>query len=125
NVTGAGVVLGCSGLASGRLSTRIKTSGLFADKKHIGRKIFDAMAQVNLRVTPFLGNDIGAQVTERGMQSWMIDYVDGLLAATVDTDGSQYTLMPTANGQWLLAQKDTDTTDCTAHYGAHGVQIDL
>lgn len=124
-VSDAGVVLECDGKASGILSMQTKTAGLMERKHHVGRKIYNAMANANLRVTPFLGGDIGPVMDDRGITGTLLEHVDTLLAATVDTDGSAYTLMPTDDGKWHLVQKDTTTVDFTVHYGAHGVKADL
>ncbi len=125
NITDDGTVIACDGLASGRLSTQIKDNIGFGHKKLVGRAIFDAFGDVGLRVTPFLGGDVGPKVDDGKPGGWWIDHVDSYLAATVDTDGSRYTVMPTTGGKWELAEVDTTTVDFTMHYGAAGVKVDL
>lgn len=124
-VTTAGVWLHCDGKASGRFAMRAKLPELFAVRHPVGRKIYAAFQQINLLLTPYLGGLIGDTVDGRGYSGSYLDYVDGLLSQTIDTDGTQYTVMPHANGTWHLGLKDTTTVDCTAHYGAAGVDIDL
>jgi putative peptidoglycan binding protein len=124
-VTTGGVLLHCDGKASGRLAMRAKLPDLFAIRHPVGRKIYAAFQRVNLQVTPYLGGLVGDIVDGRGYSGSYLDYVDGLLAQTIDVDGTQYTVMPHTDGTWHLGLKDTDTIDCTAHYGATGVDIDL
>ena len=124
-VTSAGVRVHCEGEATGRLSMRAKLPDLFAIRTHVGRKIYTAFRQCRLDLTPYLGNDIGVKTDGRAMSGSYLDYVDGLLAATIGTDGSQYTIHPKAAGGYRLEAKDTTTVDCTAFLGAHGVDPDL
>jgi hypothetical protein len=115
----------CDGLASGRLSARIKWPDLFRREQHVGRKVYDAFRYCGLRLTPFLGADIGVLMSGRGLTGTYLGYVDSLLAATTEVDGSQYTVMPTSGAAWLLAPKDTTTVDFTVHLGAFGVEVDI
>lgn len=124
-VTNANVLLHCDGEASGQLALRIKTPDLFALKRHVGRKIFDAFKDCRIPLTPYLGKDIGVQTDGRGMTGTYLDYVDSLLAATIDTDGSQYTVTSVGGGAYHLGLKDTSTVDFSAFVGADGVDIDL
>jgi hypothetical protein len=125
NVTDAGVTLECDGEAAGILSMQTMTANILKKKHPAGRLVYAAMALANLRVTPFLGGNVGPNVDDRGVKGTLKEYVDNMLAATVDTDGSGYTLMPADDGSYALALKDTTTVDFTVHYGAHGVKIDL
>lgn len=125
DITADGAQIHCEGEATGRLSLRDHHPALFSLKRHVGRKIYDAFNYCRLDLTPFLGGDIGVLTNTRGDASKYIDYVDSLLALTIDTDGSQYTIRAKDAGGYHLQLKDTDTTDFTVFLGAHGVDPDL
>ena len=126
DVTLAGTQIHCEGGAQGRLSMNPKVPDPFQLKRTVGRKIYDAFQDCRLNLTPYLGGDIGANVDGRGLTGGTyLDYVDGLLAATIGTDGSQYTIASTGDGTYQLALKDTTTVDFTVFLGAHGVDPDL
>jgi hypothetical protein len=125
-VTAAGVMLHCDGEASGRLMLRDKHPEPFALKRPVGRRLYDAFSIVRLNLAPYLGGDIGVQMDGRGMSGKYLDYTNALLASTIGTDGSQYTIRHReTQGDYHLELKDTTTVDFTAFVGAPGVEIDL
>jgi hypothetical protein len=66
------------------------------------------------------------QMESRGASGTKNDKVNSLLAATIDTDGSQYTVRHReTQGDYHLELKDTDTVDYTVFLGAHGVELDV
>lgn len=125
NPTLTGTAIQCDGTASGRLAAREKLPDLFRNVKHVGRKVYNAFAHCGMRITPYLGADVGVMTAARGITGSYLNYVDSLLAMTTQTDGSQYTILPTSTGAWNLAPKDRETVDFTVHLGAAGVEIDI
>jgi hypothetical protein len=125
-VTSKGTAIHCEGEAQGRLGLRDKLPDLFSLKRHAGRLLYYAMSHAGLNLSPYLGNDIGVLMDARGITGSYLDYVNELLAATIDTDGSQYTInYRESQRDYHLALKDTTTVDFTTFLGAHGVDPDL
>lgn len=126
SVTLEGTTVHCDGEASGRLAMRAKLPGLFASQHPVGARLFNAFRDCRLTLSPHLGGGIGVTTDGRGMVGTMLDYADSLLAATIDTDGSQYTIgWRETQNDYHLSLKDTTTIDFTAFLGAHGVDPDI
>lgn len=105
---------------SGRAAMRDQQPPLFRWVRDIRRHVKDAVRSLHLRMPD--GPDIGIKLPKQGGMS-QLDWFNTLCANAVKKDGTQYSLMPTAENVrvWDLQEKDTSTRHATVYFDSGNV----
>lgn len=114
DTSGAELRVSVGGEATGRAALRNKQIPLVAFRHDIGRYAWRAIEQLGLRFQPRLGPTTGIKLHRLGGMGHL-EYLTELCARAWTRDGTQWTIMPGADGVYRMQRKDRTTIDGVAY----------
>jgi len=128
DVDGPNLVVQVGGEAMGRAALVNRQVPIWTSFQDIGRYMYSAFKDLNLRLTPYLGPETGVRLARFGGMS-VLDYISELVSRSWNRQGNRWTVMPdqdaSTRGVYKMKRKDTTTIHATAYVDDARVRASL